>query len=167
MSLSIELLASKQHDRSSFACGEESLDDYIKLRASQELKKAVSTSFVLLEPPAKTVLGYYCLSSYSIDISNLDEPIAKGLPRYPLLPATLIGRLAVDVSTQGKGYGGLLLADAMKRALAASRQVASVAVVVDAIDRKAVEFYLKYGFKVFPRIPMKLYISMESIEESI
>jgi GNAT superfamily N-acetyltransferase len=163
MSLSIELLTSKKHDRSLFTCGEQSLDDYIKLRASQELKKAISTPFVLLEPPEKTVLGYYCLSSYSIDILDLDEPVAKGLPRYPLLPATLIGRLAVDVSRQGKGYGGLLLADALKRALAASKQVASVAVVVDAIDKSAVNFYLKHGFTIFPRAPLKLYISMESL----
>jgi GNAT superfamily N-acetyltransferase len=164
MSLSIELLTSKKHDRSLFTCGEQSLDEYIKLRASQELKKAVSTPFVLIEPPEKTVLGYYCLSSYSIDIADLDEPVAKGLPRYPLLPATLIGRLAIDVSCQGKGYGGLLLADAMKRALAASKQVASVAVVVDAIDKSAVDFYLKHGFTVFPRAPLKLYISMEFID---
>jgi predicted GNAT family N-acyltransferase len=165
MPLSIELLTSKKHDRSLFTCGEQSLDEYIKLRASQELKKAVSTPFVLTEPPEKKVLGYYCLSSNSIDVSDLDEPIAKGLPRYPLLPSTLLGRLAVDVSCHGKGYGGYLLLDAMKRTLEATRTVASVAMVVDAIDNNATKFYLKHGFKAFPRMPMKLYISMESIVE--
>ena len=165
MSLKIELLTSRKHDRSLFNCGEESLDDYIKLRASQELKKAISTTFVLIEPPETTVFGYYCLSSYSIDVSDLDEPIAKGLPRYPILPATLLGRLGVDVTCQGKGYGVYLLLDAMRRTLAASRTIASTAMVVDAIDNNATKFYLKHGFKVFPRMPMKLYISMESIVE--
>ena len=137
MPLSIDLLSSKQHDRLSFRdatrttfqCGDDSLNDYIKTKASQELKKKVSTPFVLTEPPSQAVLGYYCLSSYSLDVSDLVEPVAKGLPRYPVLPATLIGRLAVDSGHQGKGYGGYLLLDAMRKVLEASTKVASVALI--------------------------------------
>jgi GNAT superfamily N-acetyltransferase len=173
MSLSIDLLSSKNHDRFSFRdatrttfqCGDDSLDDYIKTRASQELKKKVSTPFVLTEPPNQAVLGYYCLSSYSLDVSDLVEPVAKGLPRYPVLPATLIGRLAVDSGHQGKGYGGYLLLDAMRKVLEASTKVASVALIVDAIDLEAVNFYIRHGFIEFPNDPLKLYISMESIEK--
>jgi ribosomal protein S18 acetylase RimI-like enzyme len=173
MSLSIDLLSSKNHDspkerlrqRAAFQCGDESLDDYIKTRASQELKKKVSTPFVLTEPPNQVVLGYYCLSSYSLDISDLVEPLAKGLPRYPVLPATLIGRLAVDSGHQGKGYGGYLLLDAMRKVLAASTKVASVALIVDAINLEAVSFYIRHGFIEFPNDSLKLYISMESIEK--
>jgi GNAT superfamily N-acetyltransferase len=165
MSLSIDLLSSKNHDRTTFQCGDDSLDDYIKTRASQELKKKVSTPFVLTEPPNQAVLGYYCLSSYSLDVSDLVEPVAKGLPRYPVLPATLIGRLAVDSGHQGKGYGGYLLLDAMRKVLEASTKVASVALIVDAIDLEAVSFYIRHGFIEFPNHPLKLYISMESIEK--
>jgi GNAT superfamily N-acetyltransferase len=111
------------------------------------------------------VLGYYCLSAYSLDISDLVEPVAKCLPRYPVLPATLIGRLAVDSGHQGKGYGGYLLLDAMRKVLEASTKVASVALIVDAIDREAVSFYIRHGFIEFPNDPLKLYISMESIEK--
>ncbi len=167
MSLSIDLLDSKKHDRSLFTCGEDSLDDYIKTKASQELKKKVSTPFVLTEPPDRQVLGYYCLSSYSISLVDLEASTAKRLPRYPLLPAILLGRLAVDSGQQGKGYGGLLVSDALKKALAASKQVASVAVVVDAIDPDAVRFYVRYGFVEFPDVPMKLYITIDEIEKSI
>jgi GNAT superfamily N-acetyltransferase len=167
MSLSIELLDTKKHDRSTFQCGHDSLDEYIKTRASQELKKKVSTPFVLTDSPVRQVLGYYCLSSYSMATVDLEAATAKRLPRYPLLPATLLGRLAVDSGHQEKGYGDLLVSDALKKALAATDRVASVAVVVDAIDRAAVSFYLKYGFVEFPEVPMKLYISMESIEKSI
>jgi GNAT superfamily N-acetyltransferase len=171
MSPSIELLVSKKHDgilptkgqRTLFTCGEQSLDEYIKIRASQELKKAISTPFVLTEPPEKRVLGYYCLSSYAIEIADLDEPLAKGLPRYPLLPATLLGRLAVDASCHGNGYGGFLLLDAMRKILEASKKVASAALVVDALNDSATRFYRKHGFKDFPKVPMKLYISIESI----
>lgn len=167
MSLSIELLNSKKHDRSSFTCGVDSLDDYIKTRASQELKKRVSTPYVLTDSPELQVLGYYCLSSYSIASTELDESIAKKLPRYPLLPAIMLGRLAVDSGYQGKGYGDLLVADALKRSLELSKQLASLAVVVDAINQGAAIFYQRHGFIEFPDDPMKLYLSVETIEKSI
>jgi predicted GNAT family N-acyltransferase len=166
MPLRIDLLNSKQHNRTTFQCGNDSLDDYIKTKASQELKKKVSTPFVLTDAPDRQVLGYYCLSSYSISIVDIEASIAKGLPRYPLLPATLLGRLAVDILDQGKGYGNLLVADALKRALAASTQVSSVAVVVDAISQDAARFYRRYGFTEFQTDPMKLYIAMVEIEKS-
>jgi predicted GNAT family N-acyltransferase len=166
MSLRIDLLNSKQHNRTTFQCGNDSLDDYIKTKASQELKKKVSTPFVLTDSPDRQVLGYYCLSSYSISIVDIEASTVKGLPRYPLLPATLLGRLAVDILCQGKGYGNLLVADALKRALAASMQVSSVAVVVDAISQDAARFYRRYGFTEFQTDPMKLYIAMVEIEKS-
>jgi GNAT superfamily N-acetyltransferase len=173
MSLRIDLLDSKKHDRSSFDCGVNSLDDYIRTRASQELKKRVSTPYVLTDSPERQVLGYYCLSSYSlakpplcgIASAELEESTAKKLPRYPLLPAILLGRLAVDSGYQGKGYGGFLLLDAMKRCLELSTQLAAVAMVVDAISQGAASFYKDYGFIEFPDDPMKLYISMVEIEK--
>jgi predicted GNAT family N-acyltransferase len=167
MSLSIDILNSKKHDRSSFACGITSLDEYIKTRASQELRKRVSTPFVLTDSPSQQVLGYYCLSSYSVEAIEIEGNIAKKLPRYPLLPAILLGRLAVDNEHRGKGYGDLLISDALKRALLASSQVSSVAVVVDATNQDAVNFYLKYGFTEFQTDPIKLYILLDEIEKSI
>ena len=167
MSLRIELLNSKKHNRSSFSCGVDSLDEYIKTRASQELKKRVSTPLVLTDSPAGKVLGYYCLSSYSIASAGLDESTAKKLPRYPLLPAIMLGRLAVDSGHQGNGYGDLLVADALKRSLELSKQLASFAVVVDAIDKGAAIFYQRHGFIEFLDNPMKLYLTIETIEKSI
>jgi GNAT superfamily N-acetyltransferase len=163
--LSIELLDSKKHDRSTFHCSVDSLDDYIKTRASQELKKRVSTPYVLTDSPQHRVLGCYCLSSYSIASTELDESTAKKLPRYKALPAVLLGRLAVDSGYQGKGYGGFLLLDAMKRCLELSDRLAAVAMVVDAISQGAASFYKDYGFIEFPDDPMKLYISMVGIEK--
>jgi predicted GNAT family N-acyltransferase len=167
MSLSIDLLDSKKHDRSSFTCGVDSLDDYIKNRASQELKKLVSTPYVLTDSPERQVLGYYCLSSYSIASTELEESTAKKLPKYPLLPAIMLGRLAVDSGYQGKGYGDLLVADALKRSLALSKQLASFAVVVDAIDQGVAKFYQRHGFIEFPDDPLKFYLPVVTIEKSI
>lgn len=165
MGLKIEPLDGRRHIRSDFCCGKDSLDNYICKQASQDLKRRVSTVFVLIDAPELIVLAYYTLSSYTIDITVLDEALAKGLPRYPLLPATLLGRLAVDDRQKGKRFGELMLVDALKKALNASTQVASRAVIAEALDESALNFYRKYGFQQFRQEPMKLYLPMKSVEE--
>lgn len=111
------------------------------------------------------VLAYYTLSSYTVNVAALEESFAKRLPRYPALPATLLGRLAVDNNQRGKRFGELLLIDALKKSLDAAMQVASLAVIVEALDERALSFYIKYGFKQFDQEPMKLYLPMKSVEE--
>jgi predicted GNAT family N-acyltransferase len=165
MALKISLLDSRTHIRSSFCCGEESLDTYLRNQASQDIKKRVSTVFVLIDDPKMDILGYYTLSSYTVDVGALEESFAKRLPRYPALPATLLGRLAVDNDQKGKRFGELLLIDALQKALDTAMQVASVAVIVKALNEKALSFYIKYGFRQFNQEPMKLYLPMKSVEE--
>jgi predicted GNAT family N-acyltransferase len=165
MTLKIEPLDSRKHLRSSFCCGKASLDDYIREKASQDLKKRISTVFVLIDEPETNVLAYYTLSSYTVDIAASDESFAKRLPRYPLLPATLLGRLAVDNRQKGKRFGELLLLNALKKSLDISAQVASLAMIVEALDDEALSFYLKYGFQQFKQETLKLYLPMKSIEE--
>ncbi len=163
MALKIELLDRQKHNRSNFCCGKDSLDNYLRKQASQDLKRRVATVFVLINDPEATVLAYYTLSTYTINITVLDEAFAKRLPRYPLLPATLLSRLAVDDRQKGKGLGALLLVDALKKSLDASKQVASLAVIAEALDESAANFYLKYGFQPFRQNPMKLYLPMKSV----
>jgi predicted GNAT family N-acyltransferase len=165
MALKINLLDGQKHIRSSFCCGNESLDIYIRKQASQDLKKRVSTVFVLIDDPRMNVLAYYTLSSYTVDVSALEESFAKRLPRYPALPATLLGRLAVDHNQRGKRFGELLLIDALQKSLEAAMQVASLAVIVEALDERASSFYMKYGFTQFDQAPMKLYLPMKSVEK--
>jgi predicted GNAT family N-acyltransferase len=81
------------------------------------------------------------------------------------LSATLLGRLAVDNNQKGKRFGELLLIDALRRSLDASMQIASLAVIAEALDENALSFYIKYGFQPFQQNPMKLYLPMKSVEE--
>ena len=123
------------HNRADFSCGNASLDRYLKEQAGQDLRRACATPFVLVsERGDTTILGYYTLSSYGIDVGNLPADVARKLPRYPLIPATLLGRLAVDRRFQGRGMGEFLLLDALHRSLEESAEIAAAAVVVDAID---------------------------------
>lgn len=154
----------KQHDRSGFSCGIEPLDRYLREQAGQDARKRVAAPFVLCGRTSNAVLGYYTLSALSIDVGAWPEDVARKLPRYPVVPATLLGRLAVDWRLRGKGMGEHLLMDALHRALVASRAVASVAVVVDAKDDNALAFYQRYGFIPFADEPKRLFLPMGTIE---
>ena len=165
MGFKIELFESRRHSRSSFCCGIDSLDNYLNKQASQDLKRRVSTVFVLINEPENNVLAYYTLSSYTVEVKALNEDFAKSLPRYPLLPATLLGRLAVDNKQKGNRFGELLLVDALKKSLDVSLQVASLAVIAESLDERASGFYLKYGFQQFKQEPLKLYLPIKSIAE--
>lgn len=120
----------------------------------------MAAPFVLLLPDG-TIAGYYTLSSISVQLADLPAQTVRKLPRYPLVPATLLGRLAVDRRQQRKGYGRFLLADALYRA--ARSEIASFAVIVDAKDDSARRFYERESFLPFPDQPMKLFRPMADI----
>ena len=155
----VEPLGSR-HDRSGFDSGAEPLDRYLRSQASQDARKNIAAPFVLVMQDA-TVAGYYTLSATSVQLGELPEQTARKLPRYPLVPATLLGRLAVDRRQQGKGYGRFLFADALHRA--ARSEIASFAVIVDAKDEGARRFYEAEGFLPFPDWPMKLFRPMTDL----
>ncbi|CDM60453.1 MULTISPECIES: GNAT family N-acetyltransferase [Rhizobium] len=158
--LRVEILGS-QHDRSAFDSGVEPLDRYFRVQAGQDARKNMAAPFVLVLADG-TVAGYYTLSSMAVNLGDLPEKIVRKLPRYPLLPATLLGRLAVDRHHQGKGFGRFLLADALFRAV--KSEIASFAVIVDAKDDIARRFYERESFLPFPDQPMKLFRPMVDIE---
>jgi GNAT superfamily N-acetyltransferase len=153
-----------QHDRSTFSCGRVELDSYLRERAGQDARRRVAAPYVAVAPGSVLVAGYYTLSSLGIALGQLPADLIRRLPRYPQLPATLLGRLAVDTRHQGKRLGEVLLLDALARSLEASRRVASVAVVVDAIDDGAHAFYRHFEFIPFPEQRRRLFLPMRAIE---
>ena len=160
------LLDGKLHNRSDFSCGEPSLDDYLKRRASQDVKKQAAVVHVLsTTDDSSAILGYYTLTASSILSNDVPKALQKRLPRYDHVGVTLMGRLAIDETCKGQGLGGILLMDALNRALRASAEVASFAVVVDALHEQAKAFYLHYGFSSFEEHPLKLFMPMKTIEK--
>jgi len=153
----------KGHDRGSFACGSEPLDRYLQRQARQDAEKRVAAPFVLVEPPSNQVLGYYTLSASIITADALPAELATKLPRYPQLPVTLLGRLAVDHSLRGKGLGEFLLMNALHRSLEAAATIAAMAVIVDAKDKKAEAFYERFGFIPLQQQPARLFLPMRTV----
>jgi GNAT superfamily N-acetyltransferase len=117
---------------------------------------------VLIHKDNPRVLGFYTLAATSIRLSNLPEAVFKKLPRYPDLPAIILGRLAVDQSQRGKGYGELLLIDAFKRCLD-TEKIGWIAMVVDAKDEAAIKFYEHYHFTRFGPDSQRLFLLRKSI----
>ena len=155
----VEPLASS-HDRSKFESGVEPLDRYFRTQAGQDARKNMAAPFVLLLPDG-TIAGYYTLSATSIQLGELPAPTVRKLPRYPLVPATLLGRLAVDQSYRGRGYGRFLLAAALFRAVRS--EIASFAVIVEAKDETARRFYERESFLPLPERPLKLFRPMADL----
>ena len=136
-----------RHDRASFACGETSLDDYLKTKARKEHDLGFSAAFVMTPRAEPDVIaGYYTLSALSVEVTGIPDLLRKRFPRYPVVPVTLLGRLARALAFAGQGLGALLLIDALNRAQRAADSVGSHAVVVDPIDERAKTFYESYGF---------------------
>ncbi len=147
----------KHHDRAGFSCGQPDLDEWFRFRAGQDEKRNVARVFVAVDVEMG-VLGFYSLSSLSFSLESLPEEIARKLPRYDAIPAALIGRLARDERARGRGLGEILLVDAIRRILEAGRSIAVFAIVVDAKDERAADFYRTFEFQPFPLQPNRLFL---------
>lgn len=146
-----------EHDKSVFSCGIEALDAYLRNQASQDVRRKVASCFVATASDNR-VVGYYTLASTSLLFSGLPPAIQKKLPRYPLVPAVRMGRLAVDHTYKGRSLGAALLADGLHRTIAS--EIASFALVVDAKDETAARFYLHHGFIPLPDTPLCLFLPL-------
>lgn len=163
LDFSVELLTTK-HDRESFDCGVLPLNTYLRRFARQDVGRGIATAYVLVPSTnLAEIAGFYTLAATGVRLTDLPADVAKKLPRYPLVPATLTGRLAVSLRYRGHRLGERLLIDALKRSLDASHTAGSAAVIVDAKDDIGAQFYERYGFKRFPEQPLRLFVAMNTI----
>jgi ribosomal protein S18 acetylase RimI-like enzyme len=146
------------HDRASFSCGVAVLDRYLREQASQDVKRLMASCFVAVDAATNSLAGYYTLAATSVPATELPPETLKRLPRYPVLPAALIGRLAIDSRFHRRGLGSALLADAALRVFASDTK--AFALIVDAIDDNAAGFYRQHGFRPFVQRPMTLFLPL-------
>jgi predicted GNAT family N-acyltransferase len=156
----------ESHDRTAFSCGINELDRYFGNQIGQDVRRKVAAPFVLIDESSGAIAGFYTLTMKSVGVTEMPVATQKKLPRYPDVPAVLLGRMGVDVNYKGRGLGEALLFDALKRAYETSRDVAAFAVVVDA-KHGAENFYLKYGFMPFSDQENRLFLPMVTIEKLV
>lgn len=166
MNLKIKVLT-EDHERKKFKCGKELLDSYFHKQAGQDAKRDLSVCHVLtdIDTDNNRVLGFFTLTTSSIAWDDFPAELTKKIPKSYSVPLALLGRLAVNESDQGKGLGGILLIDALKKCLEVSKNtMALYAVIVDPLDQNAIEFYEIYGFIMIPSTG-KMFLPIKTIEE--
>jgi GNAT superfamily N-acetyltransferase len=154
----------KRHDRAGFRCASAPLTTYLQQLARKDTERRVAAAFVMVDDTAPAaIIGYYTLSAFAVEVTELPETLQKNLPHYPRLPATLLGRLARD--ERFPGVGSLLLVDALARAHKQSEQIASLAVIADAKDEAALNFYRKFGFAALGSHPNRVFLPKGTVTE--
>jgi GNAT superfamily N-acetyltransferase len=154
-----------QQDRRTFSCGHQALDSYLLTQAGQDMKRRVAACFVAIDTATGAVAGYYTLSACHARLADVAPDWQKKLPRYPVVPAVRLGRLAIDLGYQGRKLGAALLANAVVRALRAD--IAAHMMVVEAKNDSAATFYLQHGFWPDSLFSLRLYAPMTMLNQAL
>lgn len=156
----VELLT-REHNRKTFDCGVPALNNYLQKQAMQHAKSGVSRTFVESDDK-NNIQAFYSLSMGSLDKNLLPQTLQKKFPHHPL-PIVRLGRLAVDKNHQGKGLGKRLLAHALNKCYLLSQEIGMVAVVIDAKDQQAKDFYLQFEFDSLPDQELTLWLPVGAL----
>lgn len=141
-------LLTEEHLLQQFDCGNEVLNNWLRHRAMKNQLQNASRTFVISLDSTKRVVGYYSIATGSVSHIDLSRNLRQNMPDP--VPIVLLGRLAVDVSTQGHCFGKWLLNDAVRRVSNLADQVGIKAIMVHAIDDQARAFYEYFGFVQSP-----------------
>lgn len=155
---------SKSFDRSSFDCGTEELNRWLRTQASQQEKSGNTRTFLAVD--GSRVVGYYATTAYRLEPEEAAGAFGAGGRRYPV-PAVLLARLAVDKSCQGEGLGARLLLHALGELLKVSHSVGFEVVVVHAVDEPAAAFYARFGFQPFADHPLHLFMPLKHLTATL
>ena len=151
----------KSHNRKGFNSGEPTVDDWLKTKARQAQDKRLSVTHVLtIENEIK---GYHTIAIGHINLDELPKDKFKNLPGE-VVPIATLAWLGLDLSLQGKGLGEKLLLHAMAHCYKTGLEFPYVAMVLDCLNLKAKNFYMRYGFEEIVGHPMKLFISWKTLE---
>jgi predicted N-acetyltransferase YhbS len=151
------------HDLAPFSCGVASLDDWLRRRARANQASGASRSFVVCE--GNRVVGYYALASGAVDVAATPGRFRRNMPNP--IPVVILGRLAIDVSQQGKGLGRALFRDAAQRVLNAADTIGIRGILVHALSQDARNFYIALGFDPSPLDPMMLMVTLADLRASL
>jgi ribosomal protein S18 acetylase RimI-like enzyme len=149
-----------KHERATFTSGNDRIDRYFRETVSQDVKRSYAACYVLVERDTGKIAGFYTLSAHSVPLNEVAPELAKKLPRYPSVPAVLIGWMGRDMAFRGAGVGTMLLYDAINRVAKAT--VGAHAICADAIDDAAGAFYQDHQFQPLVSRPQSLYLPMKT-----
>jgi GNAT superfamily N-acetyltransferase len=157
----------KCHDREAFDCGEEALNEFLRRHARKSHELGGAKAFLAIDDADnKTILGFYRLSSASVEYARTPEIVRRKLARHDV-PVFRLARLAVDRRVQGHGLGGQLLLAAGRRCLRASAEVGGVALLIDAKNERVAGWYAGFGAVPLLDAPLALLLPLVTIEAAL
>ncbi len=158
---------SKKHDRSSFDCGDLDLNEFFWRHARQSHDKGAAKTFLAIsQADGTTIFGFYSLCPASLAYARTPEFVRKGLARHDV-PVFRLGRLAVNRVVQGRGLGGQLILAAGRRCLLAATEVGGVAILIDAKNERAANWYASYGAVPLADAPLSLLLPLATVEHAL
>lgn len=157
---------SKHHDRKIFDCGDAELNQFLQQHARQSHEKGGAKTYLAISDQDSKVLGFYSLSPASIAYEKTPMVIKQGLARHEV-PVFRLGRLAVDISIQGKGLGGQLLLAAGRRCLLVAAQAGGVALLIDAKNKEVATWYASFGAVPLLDQPLTLLLPFGTIHAAL
>jgi len=172
MSLGTEFIELNKtiHDRSSFDCGENDLNIFIKKQASKHMQVGISKTMILPDITSQEnnkykICAFYTIAPSSIKRESLPTKLAKKLPHYPV-PVFLLAQMAIHIEHQGVGLGKITLIKALEYLWQVNSQMKAYAIVVDCLNNNVKQFYKKYGFETLCAYNGKtrMYISMKTVK---
>ncbi|MGA8270976.1 MAG: hypothetical protein WB919_05405 [Candidatus Sulfotelmatobacter sp.] len=156
----------KKHDREAFDCGEEALNEFLRRYARKSHELGGAKTFLGIDDANNNILGFYSLSTASVDYAQTPAILRHGLARHDV-PGFRLARLAVDRRFQGRGFGGQLLIAAGRRCLLAAAEVGGVVLVIDAKNEKVAGWYASYGALPLHDAPLSLLLPLATIESAL
>lgn len=157
---------SKHHHRDNFDCGDHELNTFLRCHARQSHEKGGAKTYLAVSDHDQTVLGFYSLSPASLAYKRTPKVVSRGLARYDV-PVFRLGRLAVDVSAQGKGLGGQLLLAAGRRCLLVAMEAGGVALLIDAKNERVAKWYESFGAVRLIGEPLSLLLPFKTIHAAL
>ena len=160
----VELLE-KRHDRDDFDCGSEALNQFLRQTARQHIQKGISRTFVLVNTAQPNIImGFFTLSLCEVQSATLSPQLAQ---KYPLkIPAVKLARLAVAQAFQRKGLGGILMVEAMQRAVIVAENAGGIGLFVDAKDAAAKVYYENYGFTSLEDNSLVMFLPLSTLDQN-
>lgn len=164
MALSAPEPLAAHHDLSGFSCGKPALDHWLRTHALSNQQKGFTA--ILVVHDGGQVVGYYGLAPTAVIPFILPRSIRTGQPPDPV-PCLLLGQLATDINRAGQGIGTGLLAHALQRCVQAAGLIGGRALMVNAVDEGAAEFWKRRGFLPTRDDPLVLFQSIAAIAASL
>ncbi len=149
-----------------FDCGTPELNEWLRVYAWTNHNSGSARVYVSIDASADLIAGFYCLSAGAVEHADAPNRVAKGLARHPI-PIVLIGRLAVDQRYAGQGIGRFLVQDAFQHIVETADKIGTRAVMVQAKNSAAADFYKRLGFQASDSNPMLFFLLVKDIKKSL